>query len=104
MRIKSKSAQALMEMALGMLALSLVVSALVAFSSYIAKGLEIQHEARSQAGVSAVNSSSSVVSFSSSARSADIEVDRIAAEYIFGEQRIKIKEEVNVPKAGILIE
>jgi len=104
MRIKFRNAQALMEKAVGMLAFALVVSALVAFSSYIVKGLKLQREARSQAGVSAINSSSESVSYSSYQKTESVEVDPIAAEYIFGSKKINLKEEVYIPKAGILRE
>lgn len=104
MRIKFRKAQALMELAIGMLAFALVISALIAFSDYIVKGLKLHQEARSHAGVSAVNSASESISYSSYQKAENVDVDPIAAEYIFGSKKVNIKEQVYIPKAGILKE
>jgi len=49
MRIRLRRAQAMVELAMGMLALAMVVSALCGFAVYIARSLEVQNAARSGA-------------------------------------------------------
>lgn len=82
----SRRGQALMELAVGMFALALVVSALAGFAVYIAKSLRSQNTARS------------------SAQSPDttVEVDRFAAEWIFGKEKMDVREKVVMPETTIL--
>ena len=81
-----KRGQALMELAVGMFALALVVSALAGFAVYIAKSLRSQNTVRS--------------SFKSS--DTTVEVDKFAAEWIFGKEKMDVREKVVMPETTIL--
>jgi hypothetical protein len=78
--------QALMELAVGMFALALVVSALAGFAVFIAKSLRSQNTARS--------------SFKSS--DTTVEVDKFASEWIFGREKMDVAEKVVMPATAIL--
>lgn len=80
------SGQALMELAVGMFALALVVSALCGFSLYIVKSLKAQNSLRSSHGQSSVTDS--------------VELDAFAAKNVFGVKALKIKEKVEMPPMG----
>ena len=85
----SRRGQALMELAVGMFALALVVSALCGFAEYIAKSLRAQNELRSRPG--------------SSERSDLFEVQSTFSEkYLFGGLVLEIKERVVMPERTIL--
>ena len=77
--------QALMELACGMFALALVVSALCAFAVYIAKSLEAQNAVRT--GVEKTHK---------------IEFSSFAAEHVFGTDKMTVKESVRMPSRTIL--
>lgn len=68
--------QALIELAIGLFALSLVVCALCVFVRFIAKSLNIQNHIRSSERVFA----------------AKVEIDKYAAEKIFGVDTLHVKE------------
>ena len=85
-RIPARRGQALMELAVGMFALALVVSALAGFAVYIAKSLRSQNTVRS--------------SFKSS--DTTVEVDKFAAEWIFGKEKMDVREKVVMPETTIL--
>lgn len=78
--------QALMELAVGMFALALVVSALCGFSLYIVKSLKAQNSLRSSHGQSSVTDS--------------VELDAFAAQNVFGVKTLKITEKVELPPMG----
>jgi len=78
--------QALMELAVGMFALALVVSALCGFAVYIAKSLKMQNSLRVGA----------------SKQTAEIEISSWAAQHVFGTETLKIKEEVKMPQTFIV--
>ena len=94
-------AQALVEMAVGMLALALVASALVCFSLYIAKSLDMHRRIRGSAGSGALYSQGGPGSYSSASDSDTVRVEPLAAEYIFGSTEVKVKEEVYIPNMAI---
>lgn len=78
-----------MELAVGMFALALVVSALCGFAGYIAKSLRAQNELRSQTG--------------NSERSDSFEVESAFSEkFLFGSPVLEIKETVFMPERTIL--
>lgn len=77
--------QALMELAVGMFALALVVSALCGFSVYIAKSLKVQNHLRTGGPTSDL-----------------VEFGDFAAEHVFGTQKIQIKEKLWFPETTIL--
>lgn len=79
--------QALIELSLGMLALTLVVSALCGFAVYIAKSLRVQNELRV-----------------GGKRSATVEVSSSgpAVESVFGAKSLKISEKLDWPSTTLL--
>lgn len=81
----TKRGQALMELAVGMLALALVVAALTDFAIYISKSLKMQNSLRVGA----------------SSQSDEIELSDLAAEYIFGAKSVPIREKVVMPATTI---
>lgn len=94
--ITNRKGQAFIELALGMFALSLVISALATFAIYIVQSLKLQDEARLEAGQSAMISSGS--DMIESMRSDSIELDAVAAEYFFGSKAITINEKAYLPR------
>jgi hypothetical protein len=96
MAIKFRSAQAFMELALGMLALALVLSALFSFTHYIMSSLDMHRSLRGEAGTAAMNSVGEG-SYSTAADSEKVVIERFAAEYIFGDDQMKISERVSMP-------
>lgn len=81
--------QALMELATGLFALALVVSALCGFAVYIAKSLEAQNSLRSGSGGTSI-------------KSARVDVEEFAAKNVFGVKTLKIEEKVVMPQNVIL--
>lgn len=98
----TRRGQALVELALGMFAMALVAASLVGFAMYIAKGLEMQRSLRSRAGASALNSVGGTGMYSSVSDHGVVEVEPLAAEYIFGKERVRVSEEVHIPKMGVM--
>jgi hypothetical protein len=82
----TRRGQALMELAVGMFALALVVSALTGFAVYIAKSLRSQNSVRS----------------SSKSSDATVEVEAFAAEWIFGREKLNVGEKAVMPPTTIL--
>ena len=78
--------QALMELAVGMFALALVVSALAGFAVYIAKSLRSQNTVRS----------------SSESSDTTVQFDSFAAKWIFGGESVGVREKVAMPTTEIL--
>lgn len=77
--------QALMELAVGLFALALVVSALCGFAHYIAKSLRVQNELRV-----------------GGRRSDSVEISSWAAQHVFGAETLKISEKLKWPSTTIL--
>lgn len=94
-RSHMRRGQAMMEMAAGMFTLALVLGAIVAFALYISRAIELGKSARSDAGRAALNGTGpGGVTLD---RSDKIEVDSLAAEYIFGSGEVPVKEKVYIP-------
>ena len=91
------SGQAFIELALGMLALALVLSALFGFTAYILSSLKMQRDIRVDAGRGALNSGGGEESYSSKVADDTVEVEPLAATYIFGSSEVEVKEEVHIP-------
>ena len=91
------SGQAFMELALGMLALALVLAALFGFTAYILSSLEMQRHLRADAGRGALNVGGGDESYSSKVADDTVEVEPLAATYIFGSSEVEVKEEVHIP-------
>lgn len=101
MAIRSyRRGQAFVEFALGMLALSLVLASLFSFAAYISGAMKLQQETRSSAGRKAMQSNAMNVTES---KSDSIEIDEFAAEWIFKNDTIEMKEKVVMPSLSIPI-
>ncbi len=81
----ARRGQALIELAVGLFALALVVSALCGFALYIAKSLRLQNELR--VGGQKIDS---------------VEVSAFAAEHVFGGQKLKISEKLAWPQTTVV--
>lgn len=81
--------QALMELATGLFAVALVVSALCGFAVYIAKSLEAQNSLRHGNGGTNIKSDK-------------VPVEEFASKYVFGTRSLKIEEKVVMPQNVIL--
>lgn len=97
MAIKTRRAQALVELAVGMLALALVLASLIGFTSVIVGSLDMQRSLRVDAGKTALNAPGGDDVFSSNKEHDTVVVEPFAAEYIFGDTRVPVKEEVHLP-------
>jgi len=86
--MRTERGQALIELAFGMFALALVVSALCGFAVYIATSLRAQNALRAGLGTNGGTSS----------RSDSIEVGDFAATYVFGQSTLEMKERVEFPR------
>jgi hypothetical protein len=75
----TRKAQAMVELAVGMFALALVVSALAGFAVYIAKSLRAQNMARS----------------SSPSSDTRVDVGAFAGEWVFGKRKLEVQEKVS---------
>ena len=86
-----------MELAVGMLAVAIVFSALFGFLEYIVNSLDAQRTLRANAGTAAMNSGGLDGAFSTSQVDGTVKVEPFAAEYVFGTEEFKIKERVAMP-------
>jgi len=84
--MRTKRGQAMIELAVGMFAVALVVSALCGFAIYIARSLEMQNSLRVK----------------SPSQHDEMQVSDFAAQYIFGKRTIDIREKVVMPSTVIL--
>jgi len=82
----TRRGQALVELAFGMFAFALVVSALATFAVYIARSLRVQNSARGP----------------SPERAEAVETGAFASEWLFGSEKLKIGERVSMPVTTIL--
>lgn len=85
----------MVEMAAGMFTLALVLSALAAFALYMSRALELGKSARSDAGRAAMTGAG--LGGANISRSDEVEIESLAAEYIFGSSEVKISEKVYMP-------
>lgn len=97
MATRARRGQALVEMALGMFAFALVASALVGFAIYIASALDMRRTMRADAGERAMGSIGQPTSLVTSQDSRKVEVDPIAAEYVFGREEVSVRDSVSLP-------
>lgn len=95
--VTERKGQAFMEMAIGMFALALVLSALFGFTSYILSSLEMQSELRADAGRAALGAGGGDEAYSSRIENDTVEVEPFAAEYVFGTTEVEVREEVHIP-------
>lgn len=80
-----RRAQALMELAVGMFAFALVISALCGFAIWISKSLKMQNSLRT----------------GRSTQTDKVEFTSFAAKYVFGSEAVTIKESVKMPEVYI---
>ena len=73
---RARSAQAMIELALGLFALALVISALCVFSAYIVRSLEMENSLRGN----------------SKGVADSVETGAFAAEHLFGAEKLHISE------------
>lgn len=92
-----RSGQAFVELAVGMLVLALVMSALFSFARFITTSLDLQRSLRSQAGSKAMLASGPASSFSSASAGTTIIVEPFAGEYFFSSNEVDITESVYIP-------
>ncbi len=85
-RMGIKRGQAMLELAFGMFALAIVVSALSGFAIYIAKSLKVQNGLR----------------IGASSGKERVEFTTFAAKHVFGTDSLTIKERVTMPPDFIL--
>ena len=95
-----KRGQALTELAVGMFALALVVSLLVSFTAVIIRGLDQQRTVRADAGRQALELQGEGV-YCTASKNATVEVEPLAAEYIFGKESVNVREKVSLPPMGL---
>lgn len=81
----TKRAQALIELAIGMFAISLVVGALCVFAVYIARSLNVQNQLRT-----------------GGKHTDSVEVDEWTSANVFGVKTLKINEKLEMPSTAIL--
>ncbi len=96
-RFSARRAQALVELALGLFAVSLVLAGLLAFLFYIVSSLDMARSVRAEAGRAAMGSQGMDGDYSSQVKSDAVRVSPMAAEYIFGSQEVEVREEVHIP-------
>lgn len=86
--LRMRAGQALMELAVGLFALALLVSALCGFTIYIAKSLRAQNALRGSGS-------------GSKSASDRVEVGDFAAQHVFGSRVLRIHEKVVMPQTVI---
>ena len=86
MATDAKRGQALVELAVGMFAFALVVSALCGFAVCIVKSLKMQNSLR----------------MGNSSQSETVKFDSFAAKHVFGTDSLRLKERVVMPPMTIL--
>ncbi len=98
--LRARPGQAFIELAMGMLALALVLAATFGFMEYILGSLEMQRTLRAKAGRGAMTSAGDDGTFVTAKDSDVVVVEPMAAEYIFGSEEVEIKEAVHMPTMG----
>ncbi len=99
-KVTLRRGQAFMELAIGMLALSLVLAAMFSFIGYIIESLDIQRDLRARVGVAALTAFGLGESYESAVETRTISLEPLAAEYIFGSEEIELQEAVYLPSMG----
>ena len=101
-RTARHAGQAMIEVALGMFALALVLAALFGFAAYILSSLDMQRTIRREAGVKALNGFGT--GYATAAKRDTVEFEPLACEYIVGSERLPVKESVEMPNMGGLLQ
>ena len=93
----TRRGQAFVELALGMLALALVLSTAFNFTLYILRSLEMQRTLRAEAGHQALAAGGGAGAYSSAAERDVVDVEPFAADFIFGSTSVPVEESVHIP-------
>ena len=101
MATKVRRGQAFVELAIGMFALALTFAALIGYATYIVGALDMGRRLRAEAGTDAMGSVGGDGAFAHATDAGAIEMEPMAAEYIFGSEEVEVKEEVHLPVMGI---
>lgn len=101
-RTARHSGQAMIELALGMFALALVLAALFGFAAYILSSLDMQRTVRRDAGVKALNGFGT--GYATATKRDTVEFEPLACEYIVGSEQLPVKETVEMPSMGGLLQ
>ena len=101
-RTARHTGQAMIELALGMFALALVLAALFGFAAYILSSLDMQRTIRREAGVKALNGFGT--GYATAAKRDTVEFEPLACEYIVGSEQLPVKESVEMPDMGGLLQ
>ena len=97
----AKRGQALVELANGLFAFALVVSALIGFGQCIVASLDLRRTVRAEAGRSAFGSNGGDGAFSSVKRTKAVSVSPLAADAVFGTQTVRMTEESHIPHMSL---
>ncbi len=97
----SRRGQAFIELALGMFALALTFAALFGFAAYIIAALNMGRDLRAEAGAEAKATVGGDGAFAGAADAETVELEPMAAEYVFGSEEVAVKEAVYLPVMGI---
>lgn len=93
--------QALVELAVGLLVVSLVLAGVFGFTQYIIASLNAQRNLRADAGKGALNGTGGDESYASAAAATTITVSPLAADYIFGSTTVEVRDEVHLPMTNL---
>ena len=103
MGTEARKGQALVEFVIGIFALSLVVSALFAFSRCIVASMTIERDLRAKAGREAMISiGGDGINYSSASDSRHVKMDELAAKTIFKHGDVTVRESVHMPAMGVM--
>ncbi len=97
----TRKGQALIELAIGLLAAALVLAGLFGFGRYIIASMDGARTMRADAGVRALNAMGGDGSYASASHVESVAIPELAGERIFGDGRAEIKEEVHIPLMGL---
>lgn len=97
----TRRGQALVELAAGLFAVSLVLASLFAFARYIVASLDAQRTVRADAGRRAAGLFGADGSYASARVTLEVEVPSLAGEVVFGSGTATVEEEVHMPVMGL---
>lgn len=98
---RCRRGQALAELAVGMVAVALVLAGLLGFIRCILGGLDAQRSMRAEAGREALGANGPRGSFALASRHFEVEVSPLAADWVFGSETVKLEEKVYIPHTGV---
>lgn len=90
-----RSGQAMIEMAIGVFAMTLVLASLLTFAAYILKAMSVHRDLRAKVGRAALTSADGGLVVRTERES--VEVEPFSADYAIGTERLRIQEKVALP-------